>query len=386
MLCRIADEALPGGAGAMADIFVSYSKSDRALCARLAACLEAQGYTVWWDKSLKAGDEFRDEIVKELAKARAVIVIWTKTSVASDWVRSEAGRAKADGKLIPVRTSDIDYKTIPPPFDVLHTEIATNEELIRAAVVAQLAKPEVKPSLLHMTWATFRHQFLTWFGVVGAGITLFTGLKGVIELAGWASWLVTNWTEVMQGVWAPLARLLKLEIGEAVALALSFSAYMLAAAIGSTTATHPHSAPRRYKSQDFNAGSSWHFPWLLSLIAISSVVFFTAAFTLAAIAIVGSHRRTPPGTSLSISTAYMASVALFFAPVIGARPNPGDSVGEFAVLSLPVFFVPLAITLISDPERLAKRLWMSIGLAAVILALNEVSKLGISVTAPKVPG
>src|SRR5262245_40581735 len=124
----------------MADIFISYSKADRDKVVILAAYLESEGWTVWWDTNLAAGDAFRDEIMKQLAAARAVIVLWTPTSVKSDFVRAEAGRAKADSKLIPVKDG-LSYGDIPLPFGEMHTEDLGKRELIRAAVVAQLAKP-----------------------------------------------------------------------------------------------------------------------------------------------------------------------------------------------------------------------------------------------------
>ena len=70
------------------------SKADHALALKLSAFLEAEGWTVWWDKSLTAADLYRDEIMKQLAAARAVITIWTANSIKSDWVRAEAGRAR----------------------------------------------------------------------------------------------------------------------------------------------------------------------------------------------------------------------------------------------------------------------------------------------------
>src|SRR5262249_42962523 len=97
----------------MADVFVSYAKTDRSLASKLVAMLEAEGWCVWWDTSLAAADLYRDEIMKQLVSARAVIAIWTPNSVRSDWVRAEAGRAKADGKLIPVKTP---APRILPPF------------------------------------------------------------------------------------------------------------------------------------------------------------------------------------------------------------------------------------------------------------------------------
>src|SRR5262245_23251769 len=95
------------------DTFISYSKADRPLAFELSTFLEAEGWSVWWDRSLEAADLFRDEIMKQLAAARAVITIWSTNSIKSDWVRAEAGRAKADGKLIPVKTPDVAYTDIP---------------------------------------------------------------------------------------------------------------------------------------------------------------------------------------------------------------------------------------------------------------------------------
>jgi len=35
----------------MADIFISYSKADHPLALKLSTFLEAEGWSVWWDKS-----------------------------------------------------------------------------------------------------------------------------------------------------------------------------------------------------------------------------------------------------------------------------------------------------------------------------------------------
>jgi hypothetical protein len=161
----------------MADIFISYAKADHALALKLSASLEAEGWSVWWDKSLVAADVYRDEIMKQLAAARAVISIWTPSSIKSDWVRAEAGRAKADGKLIPVKTADVAYADIPLPFGEMHTENVGSTDLIRAAVVAQLAKPAVEPSAWGLLTKGFKYELLTWWGITGGAITLFVAIS-----------------------------------------------------------------------------------------------------------------------------------------------------------------------------------------------------------------
>src|SRR5262245_53975913 len=85
----------------MADIFISYSKGSAAQTERLANELRSKGFTVWYDTSLVPGDSFREVIMSELAQARAAIVIWDTASVKSDWVCSEASRARVRRILIP---------------------------------------------------------------------------------------------------------------------------------------------------------------------------------------------------------------------------------------------------------------------------------------------
>jgi adenylate cyclase len=42
----------------LADIFLSYSRTDKPRVAPLVAALEAKGWDVWWDMALVAGEEF----------------------------------------------------------------------------------------------------------------------------------------------------------------------------------------------------------------------------------------------------------------------------------------------------------------------------------------
>ena len=90
----------------MADVFVSYSRSDKARVAPLVAALEAKGWSVWWDPAIDAGQQFDDQIDAELQAASAVLVIWTPTSVTSRWVRGEARDAAERGILVPARFED----------------------------------------------------------------------------------------------------------------------------------------------------------------------------------------------------------------------------------------------------------------------------------------
>ncbi len=86
----------------MADVFISYASEDRARVRPLAEALQAKGFSVWWDRSLAAGQDYTAIIERELRNAKAVVVIWTQSSTLSTFVRDEAGRARDQGRLVPV--------------------------------------------------------------------------------------------------------------------------------------------------------------------------------------------------------------------------------------------------------------------------------------------
>jgi adenylate cyclase len=102
----------------MADIFVSYARADKARVAPLVAAIEAQGWAVWWDTEISAGEQFDDQIEAEINAAKVVLVVWTPTSVASRWVRGEAREAAERGILIPVRFEDA---RLPMDVRAIHT-------------------------------------------------------------------------------------------------------------------------------------------------------------------------------------------------------------------------------------------------------------------------
>jgi hypothetical protein len=86
----------------MSDIFVSYAHEDRSRAEELAQRLEGRGWSIFWDRTIPIGKTWRETIGRELASARCVIVLWSKSSIESGWVQEEADDAKRRGVLLPV--------------------------------------------------------------------------------------------------------------------------------------------------------------------------------------------------------------------------------------------------------------------------------------------
>ena len=82
--------------------FVSYKREDREKVRRLVEALQAKGWSVWWDTRIGAGESWDRVIEREVEAAGCVVVVWSKASVESDWVRQEAREGRERGCLVPV--------------------------------------------------------------------------------------------------------------------------------------------------------------------------------------------------------------------------------------------------------------------------------------------
>jgi formylglycine-generating enzyme required for sulfatase activity len=97
----------------MSDIFISYASADRSRVKPLVEVLRQRGWSVWWDRTIPPGKTWDQVIEEALTGARCVIVLWTRDSVKSDWVRTEAEEGKRRGILVPIL---LDAVTMPLEF------------------------------------------------------------------------------------------------------------------------------------------------------------------------------------------------------------------------------------------------------------------------------
>ena len=84
------------------DVFLSYAHDDIGTVEKLAKSMEAQGWRVFWDRTILPGDRWHAVIEHALESAKCVVVVWSPNSIKSEWVREEAAYGKERSVLIPV--------------------------------------------------------------------------------------------------------------------------------------------------------------------------------------------------------------------------------------------------------------------------------------------
>lgn len=89
-------------------MFISYNREDAAIARIYADSLTSAGLTVWWDATLRSGEDYDAVTENSLRTAKAVVVLWSPRSVNSRWVRAEATIADRGHTLMPVMIEPCD--------------------------------------------------------------------------------------------------------------------------------------------------------------------------------------------------------------------------------------------------------------------------------------
>jgi TolB-like protein len=100
------------------DIFLSYNREDAARAKHFADGFTAEGLEVWWDVSLRSGEAYDQVTERALREAKAVVVLWSKKSVESRWVRAEATLADRRKVLMPAMIEECER---PIMFELVQT-------------------------------------------------------------------------------------------------------------------------------------------------------------------------------------------------------------------------------------------------------------------------
>jgi TolB-like protein len=168
-------------------LFLSYAHADQAKAQRLARTLEKAGYIVWWDALIEGGTRFAHSIDQALEAADAVLVLWSKRSVESDWVRDEAAQGRDRHRLVPLSLDG----TLPPlGFRQIQTIDLTHWHGRMGASQLRAIEHAIATALGHaFVPAAGRSVYFTRRQAIGAGTAAVVGGGALVA---WKTGLLTG--------------------------------------------------------------------------------------------------------------------------------------------------------------------------------------------------
>jgi hypothetical protein len=83
------------------DIFISYAREDQERVADLAAVLEREGWSVFWDQDIPPGEDWDSHIGRALEGARCVIAVWSEHFCQESLGPERGGRRRAAPSACP---------------------------------------------------------------------------------------------------------------------------------------------------------------------------------------------------------------------------------------------------------------------------------------------
>jgi TolB-like protein/tetratricopeptide (TPR) repeat protein len=163
--------------GTATTVFFSYSREDQKYALPIINFIQEAGYAVWWDGLLAGGERFSQTTATALANARAVVVLWSKTSIHSHWVHDEATEGRDRHCLVPLSLDG----AIPPlgfrqfqTIDLSHASHDPARPQIRQLIEAVAALHDRPPPPLLRTPRGLRvgRRQLIATSVTAAGLTV----------------------------------------------------------------------------------------------------------------------------------------------------------------------------------------------------------------------
>jgi hypothetical protein len=175
----------------MADVFLSYKSQTRNFAEDVKMRLESWGYTVWWDQSIKPGENFVIRIREEIERAKAVVVLLSTYAIQSSddpddtYVIAEAMYAKRKIPIVPLVLPPLEPQNLPPPLNAMKTLRWAESEAIHAALKGHGVMPTNRPPpTVVYRQDVFTTGQPTWTEVDRSGTKEFQDLRAHLRMDG----------------------------------------------------------------------------------------------------------------------------------------------------------------------------------------------------------
>ena len=243
---------------------------------------------------------------------------------------------------------------------------------------------------------------LSWCGVFGGALTLFSNLQTVKVFADWANYISIKWIEIIEIFWSKLFIYFDVNFHPSVRYQMTMALLMVMMASGAYFSNAYSKSSEKWEISlknifrwnillaviIFLSGYFLHIPfskiYLYFYPTLSWNIFTILFYLIYGISIyIGTYHW--PIKARLIATVSAIIISLIFqeaASTVQGNDNEADTISIVTGSAVTIF---LAITtlLIAPPMQFAKRLFLVIICFCILIGLNEVSKMDINLLAPK---
>ena len=172
----------------MAQIYISYSKSDHQAAKAIVGAIRQAGLNAFDESYLPLGVALKDNIARAIDTAQCVVILWSKAASDSEWVRVEIQRAlqawasdrlvlaTLDETPLPVGLRDLSPIQIRDGDDSGKQQLIERIKLVLLARVAATAEAPVAAKRWRRAWLIVALKncwiLLVWLFVVGSLVWL----------------------------------------------------------------------------------------------------------------------------------------------------------------------------------------------------------------------
>jgi hypothetical protein len=245
----------------------------------------------------------------------------------------------------------------------------------------------------------FSGAVLSWLGIVGGAITIFSSLETLFKLADGVRWVVDRWKQWLNFAWDILLSRLPFDLTVGSRFQITMALAIISMAVGARLSTFRN----EYHSQQWSAGTknvlranvgiavlvfalhAWFFGYYVPHMGGSSLPswfwhyqsLILYAIYATAIFIGLAHWPIFAAATGTIGAVIVNEAFQSAAAMIRSSPQ-ADKTMSLIIGSGFAIFAGLLVLYLAPPKLFAYRVWhLLIGLC-ILIGLNEASKLGAS--------
>ncbi|WP_049764710.1 MULTISPECIES: hypothetical protein [Chelativorans] len=250
-----------------------------------------------------------------------------------------------------------------------------------------------------------RSSLMSWFGILGGVLTIFSNLQGILDLARWAHWLAGVWTTYAVGFWRAIFGVFGIRTDADATMMICMAAFVTMIALGARVENDVLTSDREEWPISFRRAANWRvaaataiylllslttyylyfIPWLADAYIHDPIFISAVAKTIYITAIVIGLQGWPTKLSIFVALSFAALSHVFTYGPMRDAIEPNISEGLSAALALGFAVVSgLSVVILAPPRAFCRRLMFVIAGVAILIGLSELSTLGLSVSAPPV--